>query len=119
MAGFDNRSGFTFGDIVLAPYAMPGQDEAVHQPCVIISSGTYNQQRDEVLIMAIVMQDRPNASSGEMAVAEAEAAGLDRGAAFKPVLATVEQRLVRLILGRLGYQDCERLRHLLDLIIVR
>ncbi|MEZ5931875.1 MAG: type II toxin-antitoxin system PemK/MazF family toxin [Alphaproteobacteria bacterium] len=117
MAGFDNRSGFSFGDIVLAPYVMPSQQAAEHQPCVVISSSTYNQQRAEVLTMAIVTQARPDASSGEMAVLMAEAAGLDRGAAFKPVLMTIEQRLVRLILGRLESRDRERLHHLLDLIV--
>ncbi|MDH3662137.1 MAG: hypothetical protein OEU92_19260 [Alphaproteobacteria bacterium] len=117
MAGFDNRSGFAFGDIVLAPYAMPGQETAEYQPSAIVSSSTYNQQRGEVLVMAIAVQNRPDASSGEMAVLEAEAAGLDKGAAFKPVLMTVEQRLVRLILGRLDERDRQRLRHLLDLII--
>lgn len=119
MAGFDNRSGFTFGDVVLAPFALPGESKAEHRACVIVSSSTYNLQRKEVLIMAVVAQDRPNASSGEMAVLRAEAAGLDRGAAFKPVLMTVEQRFVRLILGHLESQDRERLRHLLDLIIGR
>ncbi len=117
MAGFDNRSGFTFGDIVLAPYAMPGSQGAEHRPCVIVSSSTYNQQRGEVLIMAIAVQKRADASSGEMAVLEPEAAGLDRGAAFKPVLVTVDQRRLRLILGHLTERDRERLRHLLDLIL--
>lgn len=117
MAGFDSRSGFTFGDIVLAPYVLPGEDAVEHRTCVIVSSRTYNQQRSDVLVMAVVAQNRPDASTGEMAVQEPEAAGLDRGAAFRPVLATIEQRLVRLILGRLGEDDHDRLRHLLQLIV--
>ena len=117
MAGFDNRSGFIFGDIVLASYAFPGVETATHQHCVVVSSGTYNLQRSELLIMAITMQKRPNASAGEMAVLRPEAAGLDGGAVFKPVLMTIEQRLVRLILGHLDERDRERLRHLLDLIV--
>lgn len=117
MAGFDSRLGFSFGDIIIAPYATPGQSSVENQPCVIVSSGTYNQQRSEVLIMAITVRDRPISSSGEMAVQDAEAAGLDRGAVFKPVLTTVEQRQVRLILGRLGKADRQHLRHFLDLIV--
>lgn len=119
MAGFDNRSGFTFGDIVLAAYALPDGEPVENRPCVVVSSSTYNQQRGEVLVMAIAVQKRPNASSGEMAVLLPAAAGLDRGAVFKPVLATVDQRIVRLILGRLEERDRERLRHLLDLIFGR
>lgn len=117
MAGLDNRSGFTFGDIVLASFAAPGQDVAIHQHGVVVSSTTYNQQRDQLLIMAIAMQKRPDTCAGEMAVQKAEAAGLDRDAVFKPVLVTIEQRLVRLILGRLEDRDRERLRHLLNLIV--
>lgn len=119
MAGFDNRSGFTFGDIVLAPFGLPDRGAVENQPCVIVSSSTYNLQRGDVLIMAFAFKKRPDASSGEMAVLAPEAAGLDRGAVFKPVLATVDQRIVRLILGRLDERDRERLRHLLDLIVGR
>ncbi|MEM7045154.1 MAG: type II toxin-antitoxin system PemK/MazF family toxin [Pseudomonadota bacterium] len=117
MAGFDNRSGFIFGDIVVASYAMPSQEQAEYQPAVIVSTSTYNQQRDDVLIMGIAVQDRPDASSGEMSVQRAEAAGLDRGAVFKPVMTTIDQRHVRLILGRLEERDRQRLRHLLELIV--
>lgn len=119
MAGFDNRSGFTFGDIVLATFAIPGMETVTNRPGVVVSSGTYNQQRGEVLIMAIAIKKRPDASAGEVAVLQSEAAGLDKGAVFKPVLMTIEQRLVRLILGRLEDRDRERLRHLLDLIVGR
>ena len=117
MAGFDNRSGFTFGDVVMAPYAMPGQPTIEYQPSVIISSGTFNQQRGEVLLMAIALRNRPDASCGEMAVLDPEAAGLDSGAVLKPILFTIEQQLVRLILGHLDDRDRQRLRHLLDLIV--
>jgi mRNA-degrading endonuclease toxin of MazEF toxin-antitoxin module len=119
MAGFDNRLGFCFGDIIVASYAIPGQEEPEAQPCVIVSSSTYNQQRDTVLVMAITVQSRPNATSGEMALQAAEAAGLERGAVFRPMLATVEQRRVRLILGRLDDADRQRLRYLLDLFLGR
>jgi mRNA interferase MazF len=117
MAGFDNRSGFTFGDTLLASYVLPGQSEVTPQPCVIVSSDNYNLQRTEVLVMAVAVQDRPNAISGEMSVLHPEAAGLDKGSAFRPMLATVEQRLVRLILGHLEERDRQRLRQLLNLIL--
>lgn len=119
MAGFDNRSGFTFGDIVLATYAMPGQETEVPQPCVIVSSETYNQQRRDVLVMGIGVRDKSKLSSGEMTIQSFGTAGVDKGSAFKPVLVTIEQRLIRLILGHLENTDRKRLRHLLDLIIGR
>ncbi len=117
MVGFDSRAGFAFGDIVLASYAMPHRQDLVQGPSVIISSTTYNQQRAEVLAMAIVSRKRSNAGSGEIAIQNAKAAGLDDGAALKPILLTLEQKLVRLILGRLDERDRQSLRHLLDLIL--
>ncbi|MEL6961863.1 MAG: type II toxin-antitoxin system PemK/MazF family toxin [Pseudomonadota bacterium] len=119
MAGFDNRLGFSFGDIVVASYAIPDQKEPEARPGVIVSSSTYNQQRSNVLIMAVTIQNRPDASSGELPLQAAEAAGLERGAVFTPVLATVEQQRVRLILGQLAFADRQSLRHLLDLILGR
>ncbi|MGH1480177.1 MAG: type II toxin-antitoxin system PemK/MazF family toxin [Geminicoccales bacterium] len=117
MAGFDNRAGFAFGDIVLASYATPHQGNVVQGPSVIISSTTYNQQRAEVLAMLIADLDRPNASSGEIGIQNIKAAGLDPGAALKPIIVTLEQKLVRLILGRLDERDRQSLRHLLNLIL--
>ncbi len=117
MAGFDNRAGFAFGDVVLATFAMPYRSGVIKGPSVIVSSTTYNQQRDDALAMMISDLDRPNASSGEMAIQNIEAAGLDTGAALKPILITLEQRLIRLILGRLDERDRQSLRHLLDLIL--
>ena len=45
------------------------------------------------------------------------AAGLDPGAALKPMLLTAKQESVGLILGHLNGRDLERLRHLLQLIL--
>ncbi len=117
MVGFDNRAGFAFGDVVLASYAMPHQRDLVQGPSVIVSSMTYNQQRAEVLAMAIVGMDRPNASSGEIAIQNVKAAGLDDRSALKPVLLTLEQKQVRLILGGLDKRDRQSLRYLLNLIL--
>jgi hypothetical protein len=117
MAGFDNRAGFAFGDVILASYAMPNQPEIVKGPSVIVSSTTYNQQRADVLVMAIIDLERPNVSSGEIAIQNAKAAGLDPGAALQPVLMTLEQKLVRLIMGRLDQRDRQSLRYLLNLIL--
>ncbi len=117
MAGFDNRSGFSFGDIIVASYAISDKDDAEVRPGVIVSTSTYNQQRSNVLAMAITVKDRTDASSGELPLQAAELAGLERGAVFTPVIATVAQQRVRLILGQLHDADRERLRHLLDLII--
>ena len=117
MTGFDNRLGFSFGDVIAASYAVSDQGEAEVRPGVIVSSATYNQQRSDVLVMAITVRDRPDASSGELSLHAAEAAGLERGAVFTPVIAVVAQRRVRLILGKLEDADHQRLRHLLDLIL--
>lgn len=117
MVGFDTRSGFAFGDIVLATYAMPHRSGIIEGPSVIVSSTTYNQQRADVLAMTITDLERPNVGSGEIAIQNVDAAGLGPGAALKPIVITLEQKLVRLILGRLDKHDRQSLRHLLNLIL--
>ena len=69
------------------------------------------------MVMSVVVQSRPDASTGEMAVQHAESAGLEKGAALKPVLVTIEQCRVRLIIGHLQEMDRQRLRQLMQLII--
>ncbi len=117
MVGFDNRTGFTFGDVIIASYAMPNQQDLVQGPSVIISSKTYNQQRSEVLAMRIASLHRPDASTGEIAIQDISASGLDPGSALMPVLITLDQKRVRLVLGSLRERDLKSLRYLLKLIL--
>jgi mRNA interferase MazF len=67
--------------------------------------------------MAITSQIRPRPAFGEFTVAEWKKAGLIAPSAVKPVLTTIEKRLVLKKLGQLQQQDIRSLRTSLDQIL--
>lgn len=44
---------YSFGDIVLVPFAFTDQSAAKKRPAVVVSSDAYNQKRPDIIIMAI------------------------------------------------------------------
>jgi mRNA interferase MazF len=101
---------FEFGDIVLVPFPFTSQAASKRRPAVIVSSRAYNVARPDVVVMAVTSQLRPTAGLGEVWVGDWQAAGLIKPSAVKPVLATLEQRLVIRKLGTLGAGDQATLR---------
>ena len=108
---------FEFGDIVLVPFPFTDQTATKQRPAVIVSGQTYNQSRPDVVVMAITSQLRPAAGFAETTVSHWEAAGLLKPSVVKPVLATLEQRLVIKVLGRLQASDQHALRQAIAQIV--
>ncbi len=48
--------GYKFGDIILVKFPFTDQSSAKKRPAVIISSTAYNQNRPDIIIMAITSQ---------------------------------------------------------------
>jgi mRNA interferase MazF len=69
------------------------------------------------VILAVTGQMHPAPGFGEAAVARWTEAGLLKPSVLKPVLATIERRLVLRTLGRLAADDQQALRNLLRSII--
>ena len=61
---------------------------------MIVSSADYQAQRRDLVIMAITSQIRPRPAFAEFTVAAWKKAGLIAPSAVKPVLTTIEKRLV-------------------------
>jgi len=101
---------YSFGDIVLVSFPFTDQSAAKKRPAVIISSPTYNDARPDLIIMAVTSQMRPTQGVGEVQVKDWQAAGLLKPSSIKPVIATVEQRLIINRLGRLKKDDQQQLR---------
>lgn len=106
-----------FGDIVLVPFPFTNQSASKQRPAVVVSSAHYAQERPDVILMAITSQMRPSPSFGEVWVSDWRAAGLLKPSAIKPVMATLEQRLVRRKLGSLITTDCTALEAALSVIL--
>jgi mRNA interferase MazF len=108
---------FEFGAIVLVPFPFTDQSASKRRPAVVVSAPAYAAERPDIVIMAVTSQLRPSPSFGETWIDDWEAAGLLKPSAVKPVLATLDQRLVLRALGVLAPGDRAALRTSLSAIL--
>lgn len=106
-----------FGDVIVVPFPFTDQSATKKRPAVVISSDAYQRERPDVIIMAITSQVRAAPTIGEIDVAHWQAAGLLKPSVIKPILATIEARLVLRQLGRLTADDEKSLRQVLAAIL--
>ena|SRR5688572_21921307 len=110
-------TGYSFGEIVLVPFPFTDQSGTKRRPAVVVSSQRYHAERPDLVIMAVTSQMRPSSGFGEAAVKEWKAAGLLKASVIKPVLTTIEARLVIRRLGRLKDEDEQALRQALEAVL--
>jgi mRNA interferase MazF len=109
--------GYRFGDIVLVPFPFTDQSAIKKRPAVVVSSDSYGIHRPDVVLMAITSQIGPRVAFGETNITEWKKAGLLKPGIVKPILTTVERKLVLKRLGRLPAIDEKALRRALESII--
>jgi mRNA interferase MazF len=110
-------AGFAFGDIVLVPFPFTSQAASKRRPAVVVSSRSYNLERQDVVLMAVTSQMRPMPAFAEVWLSDWRSAGLLKPSAIKPILATLEQSMVVRRLGRLVADDDEALKRALREIL--
>ncbi|HVF86462.1 MAG TPA: type II toxin-antitoxin system PemK/MazF family toxin [Pyrinomonadaceae bacterium] len=108
---------YSFGDVVLVPFPFTDQSGAKKRPAVIVSSDAYNAARPDPVLMAITGQARGVANVGETEVIEWQRAGLLKASFIKPILTTIEKKLVSNKLRRLDQQDRDELQNSLRVIL--
>jgi mRNA interferase MazF len=106
---------FGFGDVVLVPFPFSDQSGTKKRPAVVISNQAYNNHRRDILIMAITSHVRTPLGLGEAMVGDWQSAGLVKVSAIKPVVTTIEQRLVLRMMGSAG--DARALRAVIGDVI--
>jgi len=84
---------------------------------VIISSAAYQRERADLIILAVTSHVRPQNTVGEVQVKGWKQAGLLKASVMKPVIATIERRLVQKRLGKLSTEDQRSLRAAIAQII--
>jgi mRNA interferase MazF len=57
---------FDFGDVVLVPFPFTSQVASKKRPAVVVSNGTYNRVKPDVVVMAVTSQLRPSPGLGEV-----------------------------------------------------
>lgn len=105
-----NTTSFDFADVVLVPFHFTDQTTTKKRPAVVVSSEAYHRQRPDIILMAITSQLRPTTTVGEVALQHWNSAGLIKPSVLKPLLATVERRLVIRKMGSLRDDDLAALR---------
>jgi mRNA interferase MazF len=108
---------YEFGDAVIVQFPFTNQVGLKQRPAVVVSNRAYNDSKPDLIIMAITSQLRATAVFGEVWVADWQATGLLKPSAIKPVIATIEQTLIRRSLGALQPSDQSALRAMIQAIL--
>jgi mRNA interferase MazF len=109
--------GYEIGDVVVVRFPFTSQEAAKQRPAAVISSAAYNSNRPDIVLLAITSQIRSPLGFGEALIKDWQAAGLLKPSVFKPILFTIEQTLVRKVLGRLSVRDQQAMEQLLDRVL--
>jgi mRNA interferase MazF len=108
----------SFGDVVLVPFPFTDQTAVKKRPAVVVSSAAYHRHRVDVVVMAVTSRtSAAGAALGEVIVVEWERTGLLRPSIVKPVLATLERRLILRKLGELKQRNRDAVRGALQQIL--
>ena len=108
---------YEFGDVVLVPFPFTDQTAGKKRPAVVVSSDGYHYERSDLILMAVTSQVKLKASLGEVMVKQWEEAGLLKPSLIKPVLTTIDQKLILRKLGRLVKEDRQALKVALESIL--
>ncbi len=109
---------YSFGDVVLVPFPFTNQTTSKRRPAVIVSADAYHQRRPDAILMAVTSQIlRPAGALGEVLITDWLGAGLPKASLIKPVMATIEQRLILRKLGALQGGDVQALRSALRQVL--
>ena len=112
-----NTTTYRFGDVVLVPFPFTDQTETKKRPAVVASSDRYNNARSDVILMAITSQSSGHSRIGEVVIEDWKGAGLIKASIVKPILTTLEKRLIIRPLGKLGEKDITALKDALMIIL--
>ena len=110
-------TGYSFGDIVLVPFAFTDQTATKKPPAIVVSSDAYHRDRRDVILIAVTSQARPGPGISEFTVDGWQDAGLLKPSVVKPILATVDRDLILRKLGTLRDDDRRAVQHTLSAIL--
>jgi len=108
---------YRFGDIVLVPFPFTDQTGTKKRPAIVVNSAGYQARCRDIVIMAVTSRMRATPAFGEFEVVEWKKAGLILPSVAKPVLTTIEKKLVIRKLGSLQRADRESLQASLRAIL--
>jgi mRNA interferase MazF len=108
---------YSFGDVLLVPFPFTDQTTTKKRPTIVISSNIYNQEKPDIILIAVTSQVGSQLQLGEMFISEWAKAGLIKPSVIKPIITTLEKPLVLKKLGKLETLDIQTLENSLQQII--
>lgn len=108
---------YNFGNVVLVGFPFTNLQTTKKRPAVVISRQIYQQNRPDVILMAITSQVRQPLATGEALLQDWQAAGLVKPSVIKPLIATIEQRRIIKTMGQLSATDRENLEKVIQTIL--
>lgn len=112
-----STTNYNFGDVVLVAFPFTNLQATKKRPAVIISRKTYQQNRPDVILMAVTSQVRQPLATGEAILHDWQAAGLAKPSVFKPLIATLEQSQIVKVMGQLSDADRDGLGKVIQTIL--
>jgi len=110
---------YNFGDVILVAFPFTNLQATKKRPAVIISCHAYQQNRPDVILMAITSQLKNEITIGEYILQDWHDAGLLKPSMFKPLIATLEQNKIVKVIGKLSDIDREELGNALHAILAK
>ncbi len=108
-----SMTSYKFGDVILVPFPFTDQTTNKKRPGVVISSDAYHSQYADIIVMAITSHSRSTSVVGEVIITDWQEAGLLKPSVIKPVVTTLERKLVIRKLGELKEDDRQALQNAL------
>ncbi len=92
---------YKFGDIMLVPFPFTDQTKTKKRPAVIVSSNAYNQNRPDIVIMAVTSQSHGSGYFGDIRIQKWQQASLLKPSLlrFLPFVLCCGAQIVK---GRIG-----------------
>jgi mRNA interferase MazF len=101
--------------VVLVDYVFAGKPGSKHRPALVISSNTYNQRRQDLILAGITSRARN--LPGDTSVEEWEVAGLLRPSTVSGEIRTFKQFEIIRKLGAISHRDMQSVEESLRLTI--
>ena len=98
-------SGYSRGDVVLVSLPFTDGSGAKRRPAAIVSSEAYHTSRADAIILLITGNLDPPRRCGDYLLRHWQKAGLLYPSIAKPILATLDRRIIIRKLGTLDPQD--------------
>lgn len=112
-----SMTSYKFGDVLLVPFPFTDLSGSKQRPAVVINSTRYSRERPDLMLMPITSQNPGATRFGDFPVSDIQAAGLIVPGVIKPLIFTIEAKLVRKHLGALTEDDQRTLRQTIAQLI--